>query len=482
MLLPIISLAMCLVAQEHPKDIVFPEFVFTPPNAGAYMEKLNNGVPVFIVEDGELPLIRVVATFRGGTYLDDDAQVGLTSMMASLVRAGGSTSVSAEEMDEQLAFLAANISVRGNRTNVTASLDCLSSNFEDAFALFLDMLLRPGFQESKLRLEKDAIIEGLKQRNDHPRDILRREYSTQMYGDSYLGRKPVEKDVLSIASESLGAAHRAIVSPSNLILSVSGDFDKNEMLAALNDSFGQGGGNGPLSNPPVVLSEYVPGIYYVDQDVPQGGVRIGLRTVMRDDPDVEAMEVMNYILGGGGFSSRITQRVRSDEGLAYSVGSQFSAGVWSDGTWRAGFESKNSTVALATVLVFDEIERIRTELVSKEDLALAKSALIEQFPSMFQSKSATLGVFVDDMLTHRNENYWSNYRDRVAAVTVEDVKRVANKILLPEEMIIVIVGDWGVIHAGDEGGRATMEDVRAIVGGTIVELPLRDPLSLEVVR
>ena len=482
MFLPIITLTLGLVAPEHPKDIVFPEYVFAPPSAGAFVETLENGVTVFIAEDRALPLIQLVATFRGGSYLDEDQHVGLTSMMASLMRGGGTTTISAEEVDERLAFLAANISVGGSRTNVVASLDCLSTNFDEAFGLFLDILQNPGFQESKLLLEKNTIIEGLKQRNDHPTDILRREYSSQMFGGSYLGRNPDEVGVLTVTSEKLGNAHRAIVSPSNLILSVSGDFDKNEMLATLNASFGKWDGGFGVPEPPNVLSEYAPGIYYVNRDVPQGGVRMGLRTVMRNDPDIEAIEVMNYILGGGGFSSRITQSVRSDEGLAYGVGSRFSAGVWGDGTWAAGFESKNSTVALATMLVFDEIERIRTEPVSVEDLSLAKSALIEQFPSTFQTKSATLGVFVNDTLTNRDATYWDTYRERIAAVTVEDVQRVANKILRPGEMVVVIVGDWDVINVGDDGGRANMEDVRAIVGGDVVELPLRDPLTLEVIR
>lgn len=482
MLLPTISALLCLFAPEHPKDIVFPDFVFTPPIADTFEETLQNGVSVFIVEDRELPLIQVVATFRGGGYLDNENQVGLTPMMALLLRGGGTTSVSAEEMDEQLAFLAANVGVRGGATRVTASLDCLSLNFEEAFGLFLDMLQHPRFQESRLRLEKDNVLEALKQRNDHPNSILRREYSSLMFGDSYLGRKPVDSDVQSIDRGGLLAAYGQIVSPKNLILSVSGDFDKTEMLSGLNKTFGEWVGESVVQSPPDVLSSYEPGVYYVDQDVPQGGVRIGLRTVKRDDPDIEAMEVMNYILGGGGFSSRITQSVRSDEGLAYGVGSRFSAGPWSRGTWAAGYESKSSTVALAAMLIFDEIERIKTELVSEEDLALAKSALVEQFPSMFQSKSDTLGVFVGDKLTNRAREYWGTYRDRVRAVTAEDVMRVANRILRPEEMIVVVVGNWDIISAGDNDGRATMDDVREVVGGTLVELPLRNPLTLEIVN
>jgi zinc protease len=231
-----------------------------------------------------------------------------------------------------------------------------------------------------------------------------------------------------------------------------------------------------------VISSFTTGVYYVDKDVPQGGVRISIRSFRRDDSDADAAVVMNYILGGGGFSSRITQKVRSDEGLAYSAGSQFSAGVWSDGVWSAGFESKNSTVALAAKLVFDEVNRIKTELVSEEDLSLAKSAIIEQFPSNFQSKAGTLSVFVSDDLSKRDPQYWSNFRNKIGAITAEDVMDVANRVLKPEKMAVVIVGNWDEINKGDAGGRATIGDIKDIVGGDIVELPLRDPLTLKVVN
>jgi len=479
MLLTTFSLSLALLGPGHPREIVFPEYVFETPVATAYEQTLTNGIPVFIVENKELPLVRVVATFRGGGYLDSAQEVGVTPIMASLIRGGGTASISAEELDEKLAMLAARVGVRGGGTSVIAFLDCLSSNFDESFALFLDMLENPGFQESKLQLEIDNAKENMKQRNDHPSSILRREFSSKMFGNSYLGRNPVIKSIESIDRNLLLGRYAEICTPENLILSVSGDFDEGEMLQRLNKTFGSWIAGDAVSVPPDITSTYTPGIYFVDRDVPQGGVRIGLRSVRQGDPDVPAIRVMNYILGSGGFSSRITQRVRSDEGLAYSVRSTFYANPWTIGVWVASYESKSSTVALAAKLIFDEINRIKTELVSEEDLALAKSAIIERFPSKFGSKSDTLATFVQDRITNRNPLYWSLYRDRVEAVTASDVLRVANRLLSPEDMVVVIVGDWDVIKGGDMLGRATMEDIRNVVGGEFVELPLRNPLTLE---
>lgn len=461
-------------------DIVYPEYVFTPPLAQEYEEVVLENIPVFIAEDTALPLISVTATFRGGGYLIPNENTGAVSMMASLLRSGGTTTMTAEEVDEAFAFLAAVSSVSGGGTTVTATLNSLSSNFEKSFDLFLNMLQNPAFQASRVSLEKDSALEGMKQRNDESSAVLRRENTTMLFGDSYMGRNITQETLESIGVDILRSTHQSIVNPTNLVLSISGDFDKENMLAYLSTKL-HGWSPGSLSSsPPDVASSYVPGVYYIHQDVPQGGVRICIRTLRLGDPDVEAAEVMNYILGGGGFSSRITQTVRSDEGLAYSAGSQFSPGVWSDGLWAAGYESKSETVALAARLVFDEINRIKTELISDEDLALAKNATIEQFPSMFKSKSDTLGVFVSDYLTNRDSSYWETYRNKIKGVTKEDVRRVANKILKPEEMFVLVVGNWDKIKIGDVGGRANMNDIKEIIGGDITELPLRDPLTLEI--
>jgi zinc protease len=480
MLITTIALSLGLLTPNHPSEIVYPEYVFSVPQATEYREVLSDGTTVYIVEDRSLPLINVSATFRGGEYLDPGDKVGLSGMMASLVRSGGTATMSAEDVDEQFAYFAAQASVSGGSTTVVAGLNCLSSNFDECFGLWIDMLQHPGFQASRIQLEKDEYLESMKQRNDFPSGILRREYATLLYGDSYLGRHPVESSIQSITADDMRAMHTKIINPANMVVSISGDFDKNEMLQILSENFSGWASTEALSPPDEVESTFAPGIYYVDQDVSQGGVRIGLRSLQQGDPDAEAAAVMNYILGGGGFSSRITQRVRSDEGLAYSAGSRLSAPPWGDGVWAAGFESKSSTVALATVLVFEEIDKMCNEVVSNDELGLAKSALIERFPNTFQSKSETLGVFVSDELTNRPESYWKNYRSKIRSVTKFDVQRVAKRLLQPKNMAIVIVGDWEDIVAGDSDGRAVLDDMLAASAGAVTELPLRDPLSLKV--
>ncbi|MBC8522598.1 insulinase family protein [PVC group bacterium] len=480
MITQLMLIASLFGVPSHPDDIQYQEYNFTPPLASEYRHELSSGVPVYIVEDKELPLINLSLTFRGGSYLDPSNMIGVSSMMSSLLRSGGTTSMSAEELDEQFEFLAASARVNSSGETVNASLNSLSSNFDESLHLFFDMLKNPGFQQSRIDLSKDGVIERLKQRNDYPASVLRRETASILYGDSYKGRSTTQEMVAAVTAEDLRTIYKKIVNPSNLIIAVSGDFNKGEMLQTLDYIMADWPFGETVKSPLDIDSNYDPGIYFVDQDVPQGGVRIVLRSLRQEDPDLEAATVMNYILGGGGFGSRITQTVRSDEGLAYSAGSFLMPGIYMDGLWGSGYESKSKTVMLAASLVFDEIRTIKEELVSEDDLDFARGALIEQFPSVFQSKAQTIGVFVSDEISGRDPQYWSEYKNRISAVTADDVMRVANELLTPADMAMVVVGDWGVISRGND--RASSKDILEIIGGSITELPLRDPLTLEPIN
>jgi len=185
--------------------------------------------------------------------------------------------------------------------------------------------------------------------------------------------------------------------------------------------------------------------------------------------------VMNEILGGD-FTSRITQRVRSDEGLAYSAGSSYDIGIFWPGSFTISYESKSATVALAAKISLEEIARIRTEEVSEAELRQAKSSFIDSFPRRFETPFLIARTFANDVLIDRPHTYWRDYRDRIRAVDAAAVREAAARHLDPERMLMLVVGDWAAIAPGDADGRASMGE---LFGGTARELPLRDPLTLE---
>jgi zinc protease len=260
-----------------------------------------------------------------------------------------------------------------------------------------------------------------------------------------------------------------------MIVSVSGDFDEQEMLAKLTKAFA-GWDRGAAAPDPVAPTAVLePGLYHVPKDIPQGKVVMGSRAIARDDPDAIPFLLLNEILGAGGFTSRLMQQVRSNEGLAYSVRSSLVPRVAYPGDFRAGFESKNPTVALAAKIVMEQIAKMRDELVTEEELETARLNLIETFPRQFESRPQLLRVFVNDEWTKRPKDYWKTFRDKVRRVTREDLQRVARKHLDPEKMAILVVGDWDKIAPGDLEKRASMND---FFGGKVKHLPLRDPLTL----
>jgi predicted Zn-dependent peptidase len=464
----------------HPTEIQFPELSFEPPVGSEYRHELSSGVPVYVVPSHEFPLVTVSFTFKGGDYLVSDDHVGLASALGNQMRRGGTTSMSPDDLDERLDFLAANVGTSVGSETSGASIDCLKQNFDEALGLLMDVVQNPGFDEEKLRIYKDQVLEGFEQRNDNPMGVAMSNLRRIAYGDDhYSSREATKASIESISPESLHELRTRIFHPGNLLVSVTGDVEPDEILARLEKAFEgwEAGERNP--DPPKPDHTLSTGLFHArttQADLPQGTTLIVGPGIQRDDPDAVALRIMNDILGGGGFTSRVTNRVRSDEGLAYTAITQMQPQVYYPGLFFGFYQSKNRTVALAAKLVFEEIERIRTEEVTEEELRVAKEAIIEAFPQRFASKRAMLGVFVNDELTGRDPGYWSTYRERVKAVDAAVVKDVAARHLDVDEMGMLVIGNWDEIEGGDLEGRSSMKD---FWDGQVKHLPMLDPMTRE---
>jgi zinc protease len=461
----------------RPEAIEFAPLEFRPPEAARFRCTLPDGTVVYAAPSHEFPLITLSITFKGGAALDPPDVPGLVAATARLMREGGTAASPPAAFDEELDFLATEIGVSSSDAFTTVTMNCLADTFDDSLRLFVEMLRQPRFDAGRLVTAQARQIEALKQRNDDASSIVSREWKRLLWGpDHFEGRDPTAASVAAMTRERMADIHRRMFHPGNMIASVSGDFDEPTMLAKLARAFA-GWEKGPaVPDPAPPRAKLEPGLYHVPKDIPQGKVVIGMRSITRDDPDAIPLLILNDILGGGGFTSRIMQQVRSNEGLAYSAGSAVAPKVWYPGQFQARFESKNATVALATKIIIDLVEQVRNEPVTYEELETAKRAAVETFPRQFESKPAMLRLFVNDEWTKRPPGYWQSFRDKVSAVTREDLQRVARKHLDPEQMAILVVGDWEEIAGGDLERRASMKD---FFGGRVTHLPLRDPLTLE---
>lgn len=462
---------------SHPDKLVFRPIAFQPPRAADHRVVLENGLVVFVAEDRALPLVNVSLTTRSGQYLEPSGKEGLAELTATLLRRGGTKSLSAEGLDEKLDALAAQVSTAMGDSSASANLNCLADNLDEALAVFVEILREPRFQQDRLDLAKEQMLQGMKKRNDDAADIENREWNVLIYGeDHFTNRLPTEASIRSITRDDLVVFHSRSFQPTQMVAAVSGAFSRDEMIAKLEAAFSAWPWQKALlPDVPATIAPRAPGLYRIEKDVNQGRVSLGLPAVRRDHPDAHALLVMNEILGGGGFTSRIMRSVRSDEGLAYSAASSMSLGIRYPGSFRVTFQSKSRSVPWATKLVLDEITRLRDSPVSPAELDTVKGSLVESFPSNFESKARSMSVFAWDEFTRRDPSYWDTYREKVKAVTVADVQRVAREHLVPEKLVILVVGDQREIDRGD--GRHDVSLAGLAPGPTVV-LPLRDPLTM----
>jgi zinc protease len=470
----------------HPEQIVFEPLEFTPPAATEFRYTLASGVPVYLSPSTEFPLVTITMSFRGGAYLEPEGLSGLASMTGQMMRQGGAGNLGPSELDEQLDFLAAEVGIAVGATRSTVTIDALKSNLGESFDLVLEMLRNPRFDAERMTVLRGQTLEDLRQRNDDGIGILLREWNALYYGrDHFDGRQPTGASVEAITVSDMQAFRERIFHPGNLIIAASGDFDTNEMLSFLDEHLAGWARGEAVPPPPAPTAQLQPGLYFYEKDQPQGQVVVGMPGIERDNPDAVPLRVMNDILGGSGFTSRILNRVRTDEGLAYTAGSAFRARVEYPGDFIAYYFSNAPTTALALKTVQNEIVRIRDEQVTTDELETIKQNIIEGFPQLFQSKMGTLQTFVDDEWTGRPADHWRTYRDRVQAVSPEDVQRVAREHLDPRNASVLIVGPWDAISAGnvasedDPARRVTPGDL--FPPDRIRALPQRDALSLEPV-
>jgi predicted Zn-dependent peptidase len=465
----------------RPEKLAFPALNYQPPDPAQFRVQLQSGPVAYVVPDHEQPLINIAVLVHAGDYLEPAGKEGVAGLTGYLLARGGTRSKTAEDLEERLAFLAAELGSAVGDTAGNVSLNLLAKDVDEGFEILREVLTAPRFQDDKLALRKQQLLQAMKQRNDESASIEGREAGFLAYGEKFWkNRAPTAKSVESITRADIEAFHQRWFHPANFIIAVNGDFDRDAMVARLEKLFATWPFNGEKPAPiPTETRPADPGVYVVNKDVNQGRVSILLPGIMRDDPDYFPAAIMNDIYGGGGFTSRLVNRVRSDEGLAYAAGSSLPGGVYFAPPFSASFQTKSRTVAYAVSIVFDEMKRMAAEPVTDQEIQTTINGLIDRFPRAFATKGQIAGMFAQDEFTGRHAktpDYWKHYRDRVRAVTREQVQHAAQRLLKPDRAVILIVGESAEILLGHPDHPQRLHDFS---GGSVTELPLRDPLTLE---
>ncbi|TAL11809.1 MAG: insulinase family protein [Nitrospirae bacterium] len=425
-----------------PRTMTFDPVTFTVPEVERVV--LANGIIVYLLPDRELPLVTVSALVRAGSIYEPADKVGLAGLTGTVMRTGGTARLTGDQIDEELEFLAANIAMGIGVESGAATLDILKKDLPRGLAIFADMLRAPAFEPAKVELARRQALEAIRRRPDNPAGIAAREFRKLLFGaDHPLGRESTTDTVSRITRDDLAAFHRQFFVPNQLMLGVTGDFEKPAMLEALRKAFGDWTPQ-PVALPALPAVTAGAGasrsVNILRRDLSQTHLRIGHLSVKEDDPDYFALALLEDILGGNSFTSRLFRDVRSRQGLAYSVGSRIVPGNAGPGFFVMQALTKGPSTHQALASMLDHMERLRQEPVSPEELQLAKDAFLNSFVFSFADASLIVGRLMSLEYHGLPKDFLQRFRDGVVKLTREDLLRVARAHLHPDRVVILAVG------------------------------------------
>jgi zinc protease len=424
-----------------PDRITYKPFSFTPPKADRV--SLDNGLVLYSLENRELPLINLTAVIKTGSMFDPPAKEGLAEMTGKNMRTGGIEGMSGNAVDETLESMAAALHVSVNRDSVSFSLSLLSKDLEKGLDIFSRVLMKPMFEEEKLLLSKELKIEELRRISDDPQKLAFREFGRIIHEGSPRGRLVTINSINQIRQDDLIRFHDRFYHPERVLMSVSGDIGKGEAKEIISRYFGSWKPSGEKIETPSVPRSQEARLFFIPKEGPQSIVIFGWPAPTKKETAFFPMEVSDFIVGSGGFRSRIFQEIRTDRGLAYSAGSFYTAK-----SEYGYFGAYTMTKSESTAEVISLLRRIMSDFIKKpllpDELERTKSSILNSF--IFSFTSADQIALQQMMIEYDDlpEDYLVTYRNKIEVVDKEDVRKTAARYLDPEKAIILITGNDAV--------------------------------------
>jgi len=413
--------------------------------AKPYETTLPNNLKVVVFEDKRLPLVSYRLGFKTGDVNDPKDSNGLTSAITALLNEGTKTRTS-KQLAEEIERLGASVSASSSDDNTIVAASALSLYSSDVLRLMADVVLNPVFPESELALYKKNTIENLKYQRSQPAFLASEQIAKTLYGTHPYGivsASPAE--IEKITREKLAAFHSKMFTPNNATLIVVGDVNRENLLKEIKDVFGgwQKGTTDAMKfdAPPVRTATT---LTVVDRPGSlQSNIVLANLAIDRSNPDYFPVLVMNQVLGAGA-SSRLFMNLREAKGYTYGAYSRFDTRRLA-GNFETNAEVRTPVTGDSLKEFFYELNRVRNEKATEKELRDAKSFLTGVFPLRAETQEGLTNLLVSQQLYDLPADYLQTYRDKVNAVTLEDVERVAKKYISPDKIAIVIVGDAGEI-------------------------------------
>ncbi|RJQ40545.1 MAG: insulinase family protein [Nitrospiraceae bacterium] len=403
---------------------------------------LPNGLTVLHSEKHNLPIVMITMIVKAGVLDEPKEKAGLAYLTAELLDEG-TKSRKSSEISEEIEFIGAGLGASAGSDYTTLTLSVLKKDIEKGFELFSDILLNPVFPKEELDRKRELIKGSLRQREEDPSFLAERSFKKEAFGEHPYGRlvEGSTETLSEITREDLLGFHLKYFIPNNAILSVVGDITHDELSSLTKKYLGTWKiAELPEKKIHPMNEEKIKKAVKIDKDVTQATIIIGHLGISSDNPDYYAVSVMNYILGSGGFASRLMQKIRDELGLAYDVRSFFTQSK-EKGLFQAQVQTKNESANTAAEEILKQIEKIRNETVSDEELSGAKDYLTGSFPRRLDTGRKIADFLATVEFYNLGLDYAEKYAPFINAVTKEDVLRVAGKYLDAENFILVIVAD-----------------------------------------
>ncbi len=400
----------------------------------------ENGIILLILERHSLPIVNVNMVIKAGSLYESDEKAGLSSLMSSLLDEGTKTRTSTQ-ISQEIDFVGGSLSAFGGDDSSGASLRILKKDLPLGLELLSDIVINPTFPEAEIERKKAEMIGGLLSEKDDPGTVAGKAFNEMIFGAHPYHRAAngTEATIPGITRDDIVAYYERFYRPNNTIMSIVGDITEQEAIEAVNRYFGQWEKkeiSSPLIPNAPLLEKRV--VKLIDKELTQANIIIGHIGIDRKNPDYYNLVVMNYILGGGGFSSRLMKDIRDNQGLVYGIHSNFDASFY-PGSFAVSLQTKNETANRAIEAVLKEIKRIREEPVSDQEIEEAKSYLIGSFPLRIDTNAKIAGILTSIEYFGLGLDYFDRYPKLIGSVTKADITRVAKKYLDPERFAMVVV-------------------------------------------
>jgi zinc protease len=394
-----------------------------------------------VSEDHSLPFVTFQLIIDGGSRIDPPGKGGLSYLMAKGLLHGTAKQTS-QQMSRSLDFLGASLSSSSSKDYISVSLKVLKKDLAQGFTLFMDALTQPTFPKEELQREIQRTLGAIRSEEEDPGDLSDKEFDKAVFSGTAYGHPVMgtEESLARLTRIDLITFHDSFVRPNNAILVVVGDVTLDEIRKNLVQALE----GWSLQAKPEASSEFthVPGkkTLTIDRAITQANIVLGNQGPKRNNPDFFPMAVMNYILGGGGFSSRLLNEIRAKRGFAYSVHSAFDFKKYS-GSFSVSLQTKNESAREAISVVLEEMRKMQQEPVTDKELEGARKYLTGSFPLRFDTQAKLAGFLAQVEFYGLGYSYADAYGSNIRAVTKEDVQRVANKYLNPDNYTLAVVGN-----------------------------------------